>query len=97
MSEFCFIGKKCEQSDKKTLFADTDSLQPLLDTDISMAHLLARINKFKSIKDAKRNGWDICIPDGWSEFTIGKGVNRIDICIWNPSTTLAEFLEAQCK
>jgi hypothetical protein len=30
---------------------------------------------------------------GWAEFTIGKGINRVDIYIWNPSCTLDEFKE----
>lgn len=93
MAEFCFIGKKCEESDKTMLFVATDELLPLLDSDVSMAHLLARIGKFKSVKDAKRNGWDKPIPMGWAEFTIGRGVNRVDIYIWNPSCTLDEFVE----
>jgi len=93
MAEFCFIGKKCEDADKTMLFAATDDLQPILETDTSMAHLLARIGKFSSVKDAKRNGWDKPIPKGWAEFTVGKGVNRVDIYIWNPTTTLAEFVE----
>ena len=58
-----------------------------------MAHLLARIGKFQSIKDAKRNGWDKEIPNGWVEFVIGKGRNRIDVYIWNPLTTMDEFEE----
>ena len=94
MTEFCFIGPKCEEADKTMLFDEKDELMPLLDTDTSMAHLLARIGKFKSVKDAKRNGWDRPIPDGWAEFTIGKGMNRIDVYIWNPSCTLDEFDEA---
>lgn len=93
MAEFCFIGPKCEESDKTMLFAPTDELLPIMETDVSMAHILARIGKFKSIKDAKRNGWDKSIPLGWTEVTIGKGINRVDVHIWNPKTTLAEFVE----
>lgn len=93
MAEFCFIGKKCEESDKTTLFDSADTLLPILDTETNIAHLLARIGKFSSVKDAKRNGWDKPMPDGWAEFTIGKGVNRVDIYIWNPTTTLEEFVE----
>lgn len=94
MTEFCFIGPKCEEADKKTLFSERDKLMPLLDTETSMAQLLARIGKFMSVKDAKRNGWDKPIPSGWSEFTIGKGINRVDVYIWNPSCTLDEFDES---
>jgi hypothetical protein len=93
MTEFCFIGPKCDEHDKTSLFEKEDCLLPLLDADTSMAHLLARIGKFKSVKDAKRNGWDKPIPSGWAEFTIGKGINRVDVYIWNPKWTLAEFEE----
>lgn len=93
MTEFCFIGPKCEEWDKTALFKDEDVLLEILDSETSIAHLLARIGKFKSVKDAKRNGWDKPIPSGWSEFTIGKGINRVDIYIWNPSCTLDEFEE----
>lgn len=93
MAEFCFIGPKCEEWDKDALFCDDDVLLEIQNSETSMAHLLARIGKFKSVKDAKRNGWDKPIPMGWSEFTIGKGINRVDIYIWNPSCTLDEFKE----
>lgn len=93
MAEFCFIGKKFDPTVDKKLFEETDTLLQILETETSMAHLLAKIGKFSSIKDAKRNGWDRQIPVGWSEFTIGKGINRVDIFIWNPSCTLEEFVE----
>jgi hypothetical protein len=95
MAEFCFIGKKCEESDKTMLFADTNVLLPILETETNMAHLLARIGKFSSVKDAKRNGWDRPIPTGWAEFTIGKGAKRTDVYIWNPTCTLDEFDEEE--
>jgi len=95
MATFCFIGKKCDETDKTTLFDENDTLMPILDSETSMAHLLARIGKFSSVKDAKRNGWDRPIPSGWAEFKIGKGVNRTDIFIWNPTCTLDEFDEEE--
>ena len=39
----------------------------------SMAHILAKIVFFKSVSEAKRNGWDKPIPQGFSKHTVGKG------------------------
>ena len=94
MATFNFIGMKCEESDKPILFETDDVLLDIQENETSMAHLLARIGKFASVKDAKRNGWNKPIPTGWAEFTIGKGVNRTDVYIWNPTCTLEEFDEA---
>jgi len=88
-----FIGPKFDPSVDNKLFLDDDTLTPILDQDKTLAHLLARIGKFKSVGDAKRNGWDKPIPSGWVEFTVGKGMNRIDVFIWNPQHTLAESIE----
>lgn len=53
--------------------------------DKSMAHLLHRLGKFKSVGEARRNGWEKPIPEGWSRFEIGKNHNKLDLCIWNPA------------
>ena len=91
MAKFNFIGRNCEESDKPLFFDNDEVLLDIQETDTSMAHLLARIGKFSSVKDAKRNGWDKPIPTGWAEFTIGRAKNRTDVHIWNPSTRLADW------
>lgn len=48
----------------------------------TFADILVKAGIFKSKSDAKRNGWDKPIPDGWSEFTVGKLKHQISI--WNP-------------
>lgn len=80
-----FIGPNFNEKIDLDLFFDEDILENLPDVS-SMAQLLAFCGKFKSVGDAKRNGWDMPIPTGWNTFVIGKGKNRLDIFIWNPTT-----------
>jgi len=63
----------------------------LIETDTTMAHLLARLGKFQSVGEGKRNGWDKPIPTGWNHIMIGKAAKRWDIYIWNPTTTLENW------
>lgn len=101
MAEFNIIGPKFDPQCDFRLFTSLDDdkrgikpdLVPLEQSDKTMAHLLARLGKFQSVGDAKRNGWDKPIPMGWSEITIGKAAKRWDIFIWNPKQTLDEFIE----
>jgi hypothetical protein len=53
-------------------------IQPL-----TMAHLLAYFEIFPSVGQAKKNGWDRPIPNGWSEWKIGKLNHKL--WIWNPA------------
>ena len=101
MAEFNIVGSKYDPSCDYKLFTsveeDEKGVKPdlifLEETDKTMAHLLAKIGKFKSVGEAKRNGWDKLIPTGWTEFNIGKAKNRVDIFIWNPMNTLQEFVD----
>ena len=94
MAKFNFIGKKTEPKEILDWFNADEVLLNIQDNETNMAQLLARIGKFSSVKDAKRNGWDKPIPDWWSEFVIGRGRNRTDVHIWNPTCTIDEFDEA---
>lgn len=87
-----FIGPKFDELVDRDLFNDVDVLETIQPSD-TMAHLLARCGKFKSVGEAKRNGWDKPIPTGWFHQRIGKGSNMLELYIWNPEWTLAEFLE----
>lgn len=99
MAEFNIIGPKFDPTCDHRLFTsieeDEDGIvpefTPLIESDRTMAHLLARLGKFQSVGEAKKNGWDKPIPSGWSEFTIGKAAKRWDLFIWNPEQTLEEF------
>ena len=68
--------------DKKAIFDDEEVVQIL--PDATMVDLLVRIGAFPSKGQARKN-WkgSITIPDGFSEFFIGK--KRRHLTIWNPS------------
>ena len=67
-------------------------LERIQESDKTMAHLLARLGKFESVNQAKKNGWDKPIPTGWTEFHVGSAKNRWLFYIWNPEYTMEEFV-----
>jgi hypothetical protein len=101
MAEVNIVGPKFDPIHDTKLFnsieEDERGVSPELihitSDDRSMAHLLARIGKFPSVGDAKRNGWDKPIPSGWHHIVIGKGAKRWDIYLWNPSTSMDEYTD----
>lgn len=90
MKEVNFIGKKFSPGDE-ILFNDDDILHTIADHEI-MAHLVHRAGCFKSVGDAKRNGWNIPIPAGWSEFRVGNKFTGTKIFVWNPIHSLDEWI-----
>lgn len=97
MAEFNVVGPRFDPENDILLFTSIEEDQAgiipdvihLEESDKSMAHLLARIGKFGSVGEARRNGWDKPIPTGWNEFSVGKGKNRVDLFLWNPTHSLA--------
>ena len=57
---------------------ETHHFQMFTDKE-SMAHLLKRAGIFKSVGEAKRNGWDIPVPAGFSQHRIGR--NRTEVTV----------------
>lgn len=54
-------------------FDDNDG--PIIEFDPdkwSMAHIMHRSGIFPSVSQARKNGWDRPIPDGYSQYTVGK-------------------------
>lgn len=49
------------------------------DDKTTIAHLMAQAGIFKSVSDAKRNGWFRPVPDGYSQFVVGKARNKITV------------------
>lgn len=94
MNHFNVIGENFNALTDLSLFYTDEEISkgydiPLTkieDSDISLAHLLARLGKFQSVGEAKKNGWLKPIPSGWNYFKIGKGKNRFDIWLWNPES-----------
>ena len=82
--EYNFHSPKLSQEDLLLFlgpFEPTDGdFIPIEDDNMSlMAHLLAKIGLFKSVGEAKKNGWNIPIPVGYSEYTVGKRKTKLFI------------------
>jgi hypothetical protein len=78
------IGAVSEQ-DKICFFGDDEGIIPVgeifLERDLStrFPELLADLGLFPSRGQARKNGWDKDIPEGWTDLTIGKLKNRVCI------------------
>lgn len=72
-------GNECE-TDREILFPGEEVW--FMPKGTTFADILSKAGIFKSKSDAKRNGWDKPIPDGFNEFFIGKLKNWV--CIFNP-------------
>jgi hypothetical protein len=59
---------------------DNDVICVFGDTDI-MAHIMWRSGIFKSIGEARKNGWNKPIPPGFTDLTVTK--HKVRICIMN--------------
>jgi len=69
-------------TDKERLFGDEEVV--VVSEDTTMFDLLVMLGSFSSKSQARKN-WTAGakIPDGWSEFFVGK--LKRHLCIWNPS------------
>lgn len=92
MTTFNFVGPKFDAEKQRDLFLDDDVLTPFEEHE-TMAHLMVRAGKFPSVSQARKNGWDKPIETNWQGITVGKGINRVDIFIFNPPFTTAELEE----
>ena len=91
MKDYCFIGDKFDPTVDFKLFEDDDMLVQIKPKWSTLAHLMADIQAFASASEAKRNGWNVPIPVGWSEHKLPKKFFGAKMYIWNPDCTLAEF------
>jgi len=53
----------------------------MINSSWMMAHIMHRIGLFPSVGIARKNGWNKAIPEGFSEWTVGK--NKIKVWILN--------------
>lgn len=80
MNELNVLIGNWEESDIDLFFGPvTVPDRFVLCKDSSMAKLLADLGLFSSIGQAKKAGWSIPIPEGFSEWEIGKKRTRITI------------------
>ena len=80
-SEFNFIHPNMSDKDIESFgFMDAPNCFHIEDNWI-MAHVMHMVGIFPSVGIARKNGWNIPIPEGFSEFTVGK--NRKKVWILN--------------
>jgi hypothetical protein len=51
----------------------------------TLAHIRHAVGAFPSVKQAKANGWNRPIPNGFSDFDVGK--RKIPVCVLGKLTT----------
>jgi len=79
VGEFNFFSSS-DENDKDLFFGplEGEKFINIEEKDI-MAHLMTKAGIFKSVSDARRNGWDKPIPKGFTDLRIGKKKTRITI------------------
>ncbi len=66
-----------------------------VDPGTTWAHVLAKLGPFKSVSDARKNGWNKPIEEGFTQtFKVGKA-HRKFITAFNPTDDLEKLAPAQ--
>ena len=80
-----FITNNINEGDKDLFFGPIESTDIFIELkdNWSMAHIMKESNIFSSISQARKNGWDREIPEGFSKHMVGKKANRKNIFILN--------------
>lgn len=80
MNEFNVLIGNWEESDKDLFFGPLTAADQFVEReDSSVAKLLLDLGLFSSVGQAKKAGWNIPIPDGFSDWAIGKKRTRVTI------------------
>lgn len=82
---FFFIHKDMKKKDKELFFGPLDGSEEfeVFDDTWIMAHVLVHVGLFPSLSQARKNGGDGPIKEGFSDFTRGKNQRRKEITILN--------------
>ena len=78
MSEVNFIALNVSTEEMK-LFGFDDEPAVVLKDNWMLAHVMHVAGLFPSVSAARKNGWNKPIPNGFSEFTVGKGKKKVFI------------------
>jgi len=78
MSEVNFIALNVSTEEMK-LFGFDDEPAVVLKNNWMLAHVMHVAGLFPSVTSARKNGWNRPIPNGFSEFTVGKGKKKVFI------------------
>jgi hypothetical protein len=79
-----FITSNVTPEDEEQFFGpiEEDDEFVLIEEHWTMSHVMKAAGVFSSTSEARRNGWDRPIPDGFSIFAVGKK-NRRHVYIFN--------------
>jgi len=77
-NEFNFIHPKMSPKDIESFgFGDTKDSAWHIEDNWIMAHIMHLAGVFPSVSLARKNGWNKPIPEGFSEFTVGKMKKKV--------------------
>ena len=78
-NEFTFLSPKVDHRDRDLMGFDdcgTD-MNIMIEDHWIMAHVMHMAGVFPSVGIARKQGWNKPIPDGFSEFTVGKSKKKV--------------------
>ena len=78
-NEFNFLSPKVSSRDRDLMGFDdcgTD-MNIMIEDHWIMAHVMHMAGVFPSVGIARKQGWNKPIPDGFSEFTVGKAKKKV--------------------
>ena len=81
-----FVSKNISEKDMDLFFGPLDTDNDIfieIEPNWCMAHILHNVGMFTSITQARKNGWNTPIPEGYTKVTVGKKAKKQDIFILN--------------
>ena len=77
MSEVNFVSLNVSTEEMELFGFDGGAV--VLKDNWMLAHVMHVAGLFPSVTSARKNGWNRPIPNGFSEFTVGKGKKKVFI------------------
>ena len=75
LNEANFLSPKVSDKDRDLFGFDDENI--MIGDHWLLAHVMHRAGVFSSVGIARKNGWNKPIPDGFSEFTVGKAKKKV--------------------
>ena len=78
-NEFNFLSPKVSSRDRDLMGFDDcgTGMNIMIEDHWLLAHVMHRAGIFPSVGIARKQGWNKPIPDGFSEFTVGKSKKKV--------------------